>query len=377
MDYRNERDALRGRVERLEQDLEQAQRELAEARRIAGEAAAEGSRAEAERLAGLEAAMPEAEALIYRLRRELAAVELMHRERQATVQDPKAVGGEAPEPSPPRAARRRWSALLALAVVPAMAGGALLAQRYRVHEREQREQEQRNLQTCQNAFACCLRNKEPGDPDCTWAVTHCDDYLSEHDCSEPRPRSRAAPVPPTAQPTPPPRTVAPEQASVRRPSLGQVRHAVWSGRVTRTTGSAPPPGSRCIVEAELQSASIGIRLTDLTVTCGGKKLYWTEGELARASGTNGIVLEQAGRTPGTFVYGLHYEEAGFSTGQSGLVAINTALGLGAVWRDTLPAFRVELSLAKSSEPVAGEPFADPPRAEGKGSTPGATRAGGD
>src|SRR6185437_14390555 len=97
MDYRNERDALRGRVERLEQELEDARRALTEARRREGAAEADGARAERERLQRLEAAMPEAEALIQRLRRELAAVEGMHVARQPAVQEQNAGGDEAPE----------------------------------------------------------------------------------------------------------------------------------------------------------------------------------------------------------------------------------------------------------------------------------------
>jgi hypothetical protein len=125
MDYRNERDALRGRVERLEQELSDARRELAEARRREGEAAAEGSRAEAERLARLEAALPEAEALIQQLRRELSAVEAMRAE--PATDD----GSEEPagQPDRARAASRisRADDLAVAAYIPLAAAAALVA----------------------------------------------------------------------------------------------------------------------------------------------------------------------------------------------------------------------------------------------------------
>jgi chromosome segregation ATPase len=64
MDYRNERDALRGRVEGLEQELDDAKRELQG--RQGGDNAARAAR--------LEARIAEADRLIRRLRGELSAL---------------------------------------------------------------------------------------------------------------------------------------------------------------------------------------------------------------------------------------------------------------------------------------------------------------
>ncbi len=64
MDYRNERDALRGRVEGLEQQLEEARRD-ARARQDGQDTA---------RLAQIRAEIAEAEALIHRIRGELSAL---------------------------------------------------------------------------------------------------------------------------------------------------------------------------------------------------------------------------------------------------------------------------------------------------------------
>src|SRR6185437_8470131 len=163
MDYRNERDALRGRVESLEQELSEAKRELGEARRREGEAAAEGSRAEAEQLQRLEAAMPEAEALIQRLRRDLGAVERMQAERRTAERKPEQrTDGDASEPKPAPAPPKPWPrpvvALGALGLVGAMVYGLVHAQRSHV----------RHQAACNEAAACCLRYHEPGDPFCNW-----------------------------------------------------------------------------------------------------------------------------------------------------------------------------------------------------------------
>jgi hypothetical protein len=331
MDYRNERDALRGRVEALEEELEDARRELSEARRREGEE--QGSREEAARIARLEAAMPDAEALIQRLRGDLSAVTRLQEAHRPVVPEvvterrwaigefglrevaPTREAGEGGRDS----ARLVVSAIVAAILVAGIAIVGVVAMR-----------------RAKAAAVSAAVHEVPSAPGASAAP----ERMGE---------ASGGPIElPTSAPT----------SSAQAESAPRTAHPKWSARVTHTTGSVPPPSTACTVEAALEAASIGIRLTDLTVTCGNRRLYWTEGELARASGTNGIVEEMAGRAPGTWTYALRYEEAGFSTGQSGLVAINTALGKGAVWRDVLPAFRVDFDVAKQSAPVKGEPLAN-------------------
>ncbi len=120
MDYRNERDALRGRVEGLEQELDEAKRQLSEARRREGEA--QVSQAEAVRLARLEATMPQAEALIHRFRRELSVVKDMQAAHPPAAQATEKESSDAPVIEPARTSPGRSVAVpLVLATLVAWA----------------------------------------------------------------------------------------------------------------------------------------------------------------------------------------------------------------------------------------------------------------
>jgi hypothetical protein len=284
MDYRNERDALRGRVERLEQELDEARRELAEARRREGAAEADGARAERERLQRLEAAMPEAEALIQRLRRELAAVERLHAQGRPAVQEKKGGRGEEPAAGLSKAPRRGSSKAAAAIVAVTLVAGVALSIVSAVGSRT------KHRSTCDEAVACCFRNHKPGDPLCKWALDNCQYYLEHWDCPG------LAPPAPAASSTQRARQVPGADFPVvdfDRPATIETWSATWSGRISRATGSAPPPGSTCAVEATLEAASAGIRLAGLTVTCGGTRLYSISGAFARARTNDAIVLKRA------------------------------------------------------------------------------------
>lgn len=270
MDYRDERDALRGRVDNLEQQLGEAKRELD---------AQHGDDRQA-RIARIEQQMGQAQRLLDGLGTELAALQ-----------------GKRPQRSP----------VLTIAVAVAMVTlGAGVA-----------------------GFLMVRRAAEP--PIAVRAV----------------PPPPLELVEPAAKTPPSPPTRAPQPASRRA-------HAAWSGKVTRSTGSAPPPGTACTVEATLGAAKEGVDAAELTVTCGGKVLYRSADPLEGMSMNGSQGMERAGAEAGSLVYTLAYDDKGPRSGARNEVSLDTAAGVGAVWRTSVPAFHVDFSVVQQSAPVKGE-----------------------
>ncbi|WP_437755697.1 hypothetical protein [Sorangium sp. So ce1389] len=54
------------------------------------------------------------------------------------------------------------------------------------------------------------------------------------------------------------------------------------------------------------------------------------------------------------------EDKGDRTGERAEVSLDGIRRVGAVWRDSAPAYRVELKLPHQSAPVTGEPLLDTP-----------------
>lgn len=268
MDYRDERDALRGRVENLEQELGDAKRELAEQR---------GDDRKA-RIARVEQQMAEAQRLLEGLGTELAALK----------------GAPAKRPSP------ATPIVVALALVVTGAGmaGFLLAR-------------------------------------------------------APAPAAVAVEAPVKHVEQDKPASPAPEKPA----GAGRRVHAVWTGEVTKATGSAPPQGAACTVEATLRSANGSISAVDLTVSCGGSTLYRSTDKLEGMSMNGSQGEERAGAEAGSVVYALAYDDKGTRSGARNEVSLDTNAGVGSVWRTSVPAFHVDFSVAKQSAPVKGEALA--------------------
>jgi hypothetical protein len=204
MDYRDERDALRGRVERLEQELAEAQSELAEARRREGEAVAEGSRAEAARLERLTAALPEAEGLVQRLRRELATVEAMRAAHEVPAPEKEAEGNGPAAPKPRMARSNRFFGCLMSLLPVALAVGLGFSEYQRVQVRRRVREMEPIWQRCAQAtIGCCNPGPSlrPDDPLCVWAAKTCSDYGKHFECPKGPPTVLLPPAP-TERPDP-------------------------------------------------------------------------------------------------------------------------------------------------------------------------------
>lgn len=267
MGYRDDRDALRAKVEGLERELDATKREL------------EAERGEDDRVAEIERRMAEARAVLAELEAELARV----RGRR---------GDET---------RARKTLLIAL--VLAIGGGAAAA------------------------YWVQVRSPPPVPV-----------------VAPPPPPMPA--IPPAPEPSAPPPKPSP-------PPPGRRVTAVWPATVKRAKGVVAVD---CEVTATLESRGSDIRVPALEVTCGGKPVYRSTDPLNGMSSFSSGVEESAGPEPGTATYALVYEDKGPRTGSRAEVSIDTTAEAAAVWRDSVPAYRVELKLPRNSKPVRGEPL---------------------
>ncbi|WP_438026108.1 hypothetical protein [Sorangium sp. So ce233] len=175
-----------------------------------------------------------------------------------------------------------------------------------------------------------------------------------------------APQPvPVPAPLPEPTSLAPEPAPAppapapERPL--RTATATWKATVASATGLPLAAGAPCTVEAELASSGDDIRVPSLQVVCGGKPIYRSSDPLNGMSMFSSGVEEDSGAEPGTQVYAISYQDKGSRAGQRAEVSLDSTRRAGAVWSDSAPAYRVELTVAYQSPPVAGEPLLDATR----------------
>ncbi|XXT17080.1 hypothetical protein WME94_43315 [Sorangium sp. So ce429] len=284
MRYRDERDALRGRVDSLEEQLATARKELEDHR--------DDDRAA--RVEQLERQMEDARRVLDQLGRELDAV------------------------------RGRPRRSLAVPILALLAG----------------------LGICAMVAGYALRGPAPDTAD---------GVPGPVPALPPEPVPAPSALAPEPAPAPPgPAAPAPEKP-LRRAT------ATWNAAVARATGLPLAADAPCTVEAELTSSGDDIRVPSLQVVCGGKPIYRSSDQLNGMSMFSSGVEEDSGAEPGTHVYLLAYEDKGSRAGERAEVSLDSARRAGAVWRDSAPAYRVELTLAYQSPPVAGEPLLDATR----------------
>ncbi len=300
MDYRDERDALRGRVENLEQDLASAQEELAQG----------GGPDRERRIAELEQEMAEGRRMLERMGRELSEL------RGDAAKGPAPAQEDAKSSGRRRAGRSSFLFFGFVGIVVAAVVAEQLFGSFR---------------------SGAPRSPGPAAPRATATV----------------PPAPPAPPPPSPATAPAP-SPAPEPVA---------RHATarWSARVKRASGRALAAGAPCVVEAALEGDGGKIHVRRLTVGCGGTALYDSDAKLEGMSMSSSGVNEEAGAAAGTVVYALGYEDKGTRTGARTETSLDSIKGAGAVWSDSAPAFRVELTLPYQSEAASTEPLLDTTR----------------
>ncbi|WP_437724338.1 hypothetical protein [Sorangium sp. So ce861] len=174
------------------------------------------------------------------------------------------------------------------------------------------------------------------------------------------PQRVAVPPPPPVSPppVPVPAPAPPEPAAPAPEKPLRTRTATWKATVARATGLPLSAGAPCTVEARLTSSGDDLRVPALDVVCGGRAIYRSSDPLNGMSMFRSGVEEDWGAAPDTYVYALSYDDKGARAGERAEISLDSLGKTGAVWRDSAPAYRVELTLSRQSAPVGGEPLLD-------------------
>jgi hypothetical protein len=293
MDYRDERDALRGRVENLEQELGEAKRELS--RR-----ADDGSRSA--RVARLEEQLADARRLLDDLGRELA--DAKREVRQQPQPMPAPVFGSA---AAPRTSARTG---IVPALIVAMLAGSVLCWRL-------------------------LRTATPaGTPPPT-----------------PPPPSVEAPVQPAeaASVAEPPAPASPQiRTTAAAPRLARPR---WRATVRRSEGLALAPGTACLIEATVEATGTNARVGDLELRCGIETLY-TSTLSGYRTDIHDDVRERLTRRDEESTFTLQYGDEARNGNQTSKVDVDSTKGTVVVQRRIPLEWRVELTMPAESQPTA-------------------------
>lgn len=128
----------------------------------------------------------------------------------------------------------------------------------------------------------------------------------------------------------------------------------WTGQVTRATGLGLASGSKCTIDATLESTGEKQQVPELSVKCGDKTVYDSKDRLEGMSMNSAGMAEEPGKESGTFAYAVSYSDTGARSGPRTQVTIDTSQKQGIVWSDVIPAFRVEFSVPALSAPVKGD-----------------------
>jgi hypothetical protein len=272
--YRDDREALRGRVDLLEEELAASQSALEESRKLAG----------GQRVEELERRMAEARKVIDGLQGELDAL----------------------RPKP-----RRYAGP---AVALAMAGAVMVTSAGAV------------------GFLLLRRVAPP-------------------------------PVPPARRVTPPlvvaPPPVPPAPTSTAAtPKPMRYATAVWSAKVTGSTGAAPPVGTPCAIEAKLHGDGATLGVEALDVRCGGKSLYSSSDPLEGVSMRSSRAAEEPAAGGAQVYAALRWEDKGTRSGARTQISLDAGRRAAAVWTDTVPAFHADLAVDPRSAPVTGTALVD-------------------
>jgi hypothetical protein len=131
----------------------------------------------------------------------------------------------------------------------------------------------------------------------------------------------------------------------------------WTGKVTSAQGKALKKGSACDVRLE----TAGPAIQWLNVSCGKERLYDSRSPLNGMSMHSSVLAEAPhAERPTHWGYAISYQDTGQRTGRS-QIQLDTTRREAVIYSESMPAFRVRLSLPTTSQPRVGEPIYDTPR----------------
>jgi hypothetical protein len=149
-------------------------------------------------------------------------------------------------------------------------------------------------------------------------------------------------TPPAAPPTP---RAADSPAAAPAVEPGPVT-LTWKGRLTSSTGDAPPAGAPCTLTATVSSRGSGKAHQDLlTLQCQGRMLYDSSVPLNGMSNSSfGIDETPTAGEIGVFRYQMRAEDVGPRSAPRAQITLSTPDHVLEAFRDTLPSFRVRASI---------------------------------
>ncbi|MBX3192178.1 MAG: hypothetical protein KF819_34635 [Labilithrix sp.] len=148
-------------------------------------------------------------------------------------------------------------------------------------------------------------------------------------------------------PVPPPAPEAPPAARERRTTT-----AKWTASATRVEGLPIAPGAACTVEATIWTTETNTGVSLLTVMCGAHKLYRSSDSLNGMSQSMNDARERLGPKDDKSAFTLKYRDVGSRTGERTQIDLDTTLAQASVFKETLPRFRVDLSIPAASAEAA-------------------------
>jgi len=177
-------------------------------------------------------------------------------------------------------------------------------------------------------------------------------FLATRDSDEaPKSSPSSAPAATTASPTPSSQTPAPnlETSPVT---------LTWKGKLTASSGSAPPVGSPCTLTTTVRSRPTGMPSYDrLTLECRGDMLYDSSVPLSGAASTTfGLDEEPQAGVVDVFRYFLQSQDVGARTGARAQITVDTRKHEVTAFRDAAPAFHVQATVDELTAERRGRPI---------------------
>jgi hypothetical protein len=174
----------------------------------------------------------------------------------------------------------------------------------------------------------------------------------------------ATAVAPLPSPVMPVRPVEPVMPVVQAPTLTpppppppRSTTARWNAKISRAEGLALAPGATCTVDATITATDTNALVNDLVIQCGAQSLYRSRDRFSGMSQSHNDAREVFGPTDDKSTFTLQYNDIGSRTGERAQVDLDTTHHQASVFRETIPRFRVELSLPTTSTP--GAPLSGP------------------
>jgi len=125
--------------------------------------------------------------------------------------------------------------------------------------------------------------------------------------------------------------------------------AQWAGKAKTVTGMPIKVGSPCTVDAVLRST----QKHDISISCGDQVLYRSTDALEGMAQMSVGVEESPAPKQGSARAALGWNDIGARSGARAQASVNSQARVAAAWRETLPAYRVEIEIPELSAPYEG------------------------